>query len=367
MICRLKFFSLLLVLSVFVYACSKEHGQSKESRTAVVVPVTVSTAVQKDVPMQIHAIGNVEAYSTVSIKSQVEGQLVAVYFKEGQDVRKGELLFLIDPRPFEASLKQAEANLTRDTVQAENAEMDAQRYSELLKEELVSKQQYDKVSTNAEALKAIVKADNAALENAKLQLQYCYFHSPIDGRIGSILVNKGNMIKANDTTMAVINQISPIYVNFSVPEQELIRVKKYMSIAKLKVGVTIPGNEPYSATGELVFINNAVDIETGTIMLKAVFLNKDSVLWPGQFVDVKLILGIQHNAVVVPSQSIQTGQEGQYVFIVKPDLTVELRPVGTVIRIEQESTVEKGLQPGEVVVTDGQLRLAPGAKVEIKK
>lgn len=366
MIFRLRFFVLLLTLLVFVSACSGERGQSK-SRMNAPVPVTVSKAVQKDVPIQLHAIGNVEAYSTVSIKSQVEGQLVAVYFKEGQDVRKGDLLFLIDPRPFEVSLRQAEANLTRDTVQAENAEVDTQRYAELFKEELVSKQQYDKVRTNAEALKAVVKADNATLENAKLQLQYCYIRSAIDGRIGSILVNQGNMIKANDTIMAVINQISPIHVNFSVPEQELMRIKKHMSTGKLKTGVTIPDKEPYSATGELVFINNAVDIATGTIMLKAVFLNKDRVLWPGQFVDVRLTLGIQHDAVVIPSQAIQAGQEGQDVFVVKPDLTVELRPVVTGIRLEQESTVEKGIQPGEVVVTDGQLRLTPGAKVEIKK
>lgn len=360
---------LLLFCTVFLFltACQGRDSSSKKTKSAPAVPVSVSTAVQRDVPIELRAIGNVEAYSTVSLKSRVDGQLSAVYFQEGRDVKKGELLFLIDPRLFEEAVRQAEANLARDTVQAENAGIDAQRYDELFKEELVSKQQYDKVKTNHEALKAIVKADKAALENAKLQLQYCYLRSPIDGRIGSILVNQGNMIKANDTVMAVINQISPIYVSFSVPEQELTKIKKAMSAKKLKTEAIIQGSETYSAVGELTFINNAVDPATGTIMLKATFSNKDKMLWPGQFVNVSLTLGIQRNAVIIPHQAVQTGQEGQYVFVVRSDNTVELRPVVTGIRREQEITVEKGLQPGEVVVTDGQLRLIAGAKAEIKK
>lgn len=367
-----KFFSsaiLLLFCTVFLFltACHGKDSSSKKTKSTPAVPVSVSTAVQRDVPVELRAIGNVEAYSTVSLKSRVDGQLSAVYFQEGRDVKKGELLFLIDPRPFQEAVRQAEANLLRDTVQADNAGIDAQRYDELFKEELVSKQQYDKVKTNYEALKAIVKADRAALENAKLQLQYCYLRSPINGRIGSVLVNQGNMIKANDTVMAVINQISPIYVSFSVPEQELTRIKKAMSAKKLKTEAIIQGSETYSAIGELTFINNAVDPATGTIMLKATFSNKDKMLWPGQFVNVLLTLGTQHNAVIIPHQAVQTGQEGQYVFVVRSDNTVELRPVVTGIRRDQEIAVEKGLRPGEVVVTDGQLRLIAGAKVEIKK
>lgn len=351
---------------VWLTGCNK--GSSKnQPKQPPAVPVSVAAAVQKDIPVQIEAIGNVEAYSTVSLKSRVDGQLSAVYFQEGRDVKKGELLFLIDPRPFEEAVKQAEANLARDVVQADNAEMDAQRYAELFKEGLVSKQQYDKVRTNYEALKAVVKADKASLENARLQLQYCYLRSPINGRIGSILVHQGNMIKANDTVMAVINQISPIYVSFSVPEQELIRIKKAMSGKRLKTEAIIHGSETYSTSGELVFINNAVDPSTGTIMLKAVFPNKDKMLWPGQFVNVSLTVGIQRNAIVIPHQAVQTGQDGQHVFVVRSDNAVELRPVVTGMRYNQEIVIEKGLQPGEVVVTDGQLRLVSGAKVEIKK
>ncbi|BCB96748.1 RND transporter [Dissulfurispira thermophila] len=367
-----RFFSsaiILLFCTVFLFltACKGRDSFSKKSKSVPAVPVKVGTAVQKDVPVELRAIGNVEAYSTVSLKSRVDGQLSAVYFQEGRDVKKGELLFLIDPRPFEEAVRQVEANLVRDTVQAENAGIDVQRYDELFKEELVSKQQYDKVRTNYEALKAIVKADKAALENARLQLQYCYLRSPIDGRIGSILVHQGNMIRANDTVMAVINQISPIYVSFSVPEQELIRIKKAMSAKKLKTEAIIQGSETYSTLGELVFMNNAVDPSTGTIMLKAAFPNKDKMLWPGQFVNVSLTLGIQRNAIVIPHQAVQTGQEGQHVFIVRSDNTVELRPVVTGMRYNQEIVIEKGIQAGEVVVTDGQIRLVSGAKIEIKK
>lgn len=360
---------LLFFCTVFLFltSCQGRDSSSKKPESASAVPVSVSTAVQRDIPVELRAIGNVEAYSTVSLKSRVDGQLSNVYFQEGGDVKKGELLFLIDPRPFEEAVKQAEANLARDVVQADNAEMDVKRYEELFKEELVSKQQYDKVKTNYEALKAIVKADKAALENARLQLQYCYLRSPINGRIGSILVHQGNMIKANDTVMAIINQISPIYVSFSVPEQELIRLKKALSTKRLKTEAIVQGSETYSAIGDLTFINNAVDPSTGTIMLKAVFPNKDKMLWPGQFVNVVLTLGIQRNAIVIPHQAVQTGQEGQHVFVVRSNNTVEQRPVVTGISREQDIVVEKGIQPGEVVVTDGQLRLFTGAKVEIKK
>jgi len=331
------------------------------------VPVTVSTVIQKTVPIQLRAIGNVEAYSTVSVKSQIGGELIRIHFKEGQDVKKGDILFTIDPRPYEAALKQAEANLARDTAQLENARVDARRYGELVSKGYVAQQQYDQIQTNAAALEATVLADKAAVENAKLQLSYCFIHAPLNGRTGSLLSHQGDMIKANaDNPMVVINQIQPIYVTFSVPEQNLQEIKKYMAAGKLKVEAIVPGNEDSPAQGIVTFVDNTVDISTGTIKLKGTFENKEKRLWPGQFVNVVLTLTSQPDAVVVPSQAVQTGQQGLYVFVVKSDLTVESRPVVTGRNLDGEVVIEKGLAPGEQVVTDGQLRLVPGAKVEIK-
>jgi multidrug efflux system membrane fusion protein len=318
------------------------------------------------VPVQIHAIGNVEAYSTVSVKTQVAGELIGVYFKEGQEVKKGDLLFLIDPRPFEAALKQAEANLAKDVAQMKKAEVDARRYTDLFKKGVVSSQDYDQVRTNYETLKAIVKADEAAVRNAKLELEYCYIRSPIDGRIGRLMVNQGNIVKEKETVLVDINQTKPIYVGFSVPEQELPRIKRYMALEELRVQAIIPSDKDHPVTGKLSFINNEVDTKTGTILLKAVFPNQDETLWPGQFVNAVLTLTTQKNALVIPSSAVQMGQEGQYVFVVKPDLTVESRPVVVGDSLEQWVVVSKGLRPGERVVTEGQLSLAPGAKVEIK-
>ncbi len=329
-------------------------------------PVTVATVVQKDVPVQLRAIGNVEAYSTVSVKSRVAGQLVEVNFKEGQEVKKGELIFLIDPRSFQAALQQAQANLSKDIAQMKKAEADARRYADLFKRGIVSAQDYDQNRTNFEAMKATVKADEAAVENAKVQLGYCYIYSPIDGRIGKLMVNQGNMVKDNDTVLVVINQTKPIYVDFSVPQQELPEIKKYMAVEKLKVEAIIPSDRDHKAIGELTFVNNQVDTNTGTILLKGLFPNQDEALWPGQFVNVVLTLTTQPKAVVVPSAAVQTGQQGKYVFVVKPDLTVESRPVTLGNDLGREVVIAEGLKPGEMVVTEGQLRLAPGVKVEIK-
>jgi len=331
------------------------------------VPVTVSTVIQKTVPVQLRAIGNVEAYSTVSVKSQIGGELIRIHFKEGQDVKKGDILFTIDPRPYEAALKQAEANLARDTAQLENARVDARRYGELVSKGYVAQQQYDQIQTNAAALEATVLADKAAVENAKLQLSYCFIHFPIDGRTGSLLSHQGDMIKANaDNPMVVINQIQPIYVSFSIPEQHLQQIKRYMAEGKLKGEAIIPGDENSPVQGIVTFVDNTVDTSTGTIKLKGTFENKGKRLWPGQFVNVVLTLTTQPDAIVVPSQAVQTGQQGLYVFVVKSDLTVESRPVVTGRNLDGEVVIEKGLEPGEQVVTDGQLRLVPGAKVEIK-
>jgi membrane fusion protein, multidrug efflux system len=331
------------------------------------VPVTVSAVVQKTVPVQVRAIGNVQAYSTVAVKAQVGGELISVHFKEGQDVKRGEPLFVIDPRSFEAQLKQAEANLARDTVQLVNARKEVSRYTELFNGGFATQQQYDQIRTNAEALEAAVQADQAALENAKLQLEYSSIESPIDGRTGNLMVHEGNIVKANDTTpLVIINQISPIYVAFSVPEQDLPEIKKYMAVGKLKVETIIPKSEGSPPQGILTFMDNTVDSATGTIQLKATFPNRDRTLWPGQFVNVVLTITTQPNAVIIPTQAVQTGQKGQYVFVVRPDLTVESRSVVVSGTIEGETIIGMGLKTGETVVTDGQLRLFPGAKVEIK-
>jgi multidrug efflux system membrane fusion protein len=352
----------LLLLAVFSSACSKEKSGKP---TSAPLPVTVGTTIQKTVPVQLRAIGNVQAYSTVSVKSKVGGELVRVHFTEGQDVKKGELLFTIDPRPYEAALKQAEANLERDLARAKNAQEDARRYEFLIQKGVVARQQYEKFRTDADALEATVLADRAAVENAKIQLGYCSLYSPIEGRTGSVIVQQGNIIKAEDINLVVINQVIPIDVAFSVPEQFLPEIKKYMASGKIQVEALIPMNEERVERGVVTFIDNAVDISTGTIRLKGTFANREKRLWPGQFVNVVLTLTTEPNAIVVPSQAIQTGQEGQYVFVVKQDLTVESRPVVAGRTVNGETVVQKGLRADEKVVTDGQLRLYPGAKVEI--
>jgi multidrug efflux system membrane fusion protein len=384
--------SILVTALIFLCSCSE-----KKQNLVTALPVKVATAVQKTVPVQLRAIGNVQAYSTVSVKSRVNGQLMQVYFKEGQDVKNGEPLFLIDPRPFEAALKQAEANLERDIAQvnqaeanierdmaqAKNAQVEADRYKFLFEKGVVPRQQYDNLRTSAEAFEATVRADRAAkanaeaavvadraaVESAKLQLSYCSIRSPMEGRTGSLIVQEGNMIRDTDSPsiiMVVINQITPTYVSFSVPEQYLAEIKKYMSGGKLKVEAIIPNDEARPEEGFISFVDNTVDTATGTIRLKGTFANREKKLWPGQFVNVVLTLTTEPNAIVVPSQAIQTGQEGQYVFVVKSDLTVESRPVVAGRIVNSETVVQKGLNADEKVVTDGQLRLYPGARVEIK-
>jgi multidrug efflux system membrane fusion protein len=362
---RVTFVGILgfLLLAVLLSACSKEKSGKPNSAP---LPVTVSTAIQKTVPVQLRAIGNVQAYSTVTIKSKVGGELVHVHFTEGQDVKKGDLLFTIDPRPYEAALKQAEANLGRDLALAKNAQEDARRYEFLIQKGVVAQQQFEKFRTDSDALEATVLADRAAVENAKIQLGYCSIYSPIDGRTGSLIIQQGNIIKAEDINLVVINQIIPIYVAFSIPEQFLPEIKKYMASGKLQVEATVPMNEERPGKGVITFIDNTVDSNTGTIRLKGTFTNHERKLWPGQFVNVVLTLTTEPNAIVVPSQAVQTGQEGQYVFVVKQDLTVESRPVVVGRTVDGETVVQKGLNANEKVITDGQLRLYPGAQVEIK-
>lgn len=353
--------ALLALLLLMLPACSK--GKQGGPRS---VPVLAGTAEVRDVPVQIKAIGTVEAYISVVVKSQVSGEIADVFFREGQDVRKGSKLFRIDPRPFAAALRQAEATLARDQAQAKNAELDAQRYASLVERGFVSNQEYDRVRTSYEALAATVKADEAAVENARLQLGYTSIVSPINGRTGSIQVKKGNVVKANDVTLVTINQIMPIYVAFAVPEQELAAVKKYHAAGGLKVEASDPQGGMKSVVGTLSFIDNTVNTSTGTIMLKATFPNRDHVLWPGQFVDIVLTLTTERDRVTVPASAIQTGQQGPYVFVVKEDGTAEMKTVTTGRDVDGWTVIEQGVQSGERVVTDGQLRLTPGAKVEIK-
>jgi len=354
---------LFLLIGFLLPACSGD----KKPPPRPAVPVLVATVTEKTVPVELKVIGNVEAYSTVSIKSRLSGQLVQVNFKEGQDVKQGDLLFVIDPRPYEAALKQVEANLARDKALATKAQADARRYAELIRKQFVSQQDYDQAKATAESLSATVNADEVAVQNAKLNLSYCYIKAPITGRTGSLIAHMGNQIKADaDTAMLVINQIQPIYVSFAIPEQHLAAVRKFMAAETIKVAAVIAGQENNPEMGVLSFIDNTVDKTTGTILCKATFTNEAKRLWPGLFVNVVVQLSTQPNAILVSSQAVQTSQAGQIVFVVKPDLTVEIRPVEVGRPIDGEVIITKGLTPGERVVTDGQLRLVPGAKVEIK-
>ena len=328
----------------------------------------MATAAQQDVPFRLQVIGNAEAFATVAVKARVDGQIVEVGFREGQAIRQGQMLFKIDPRPFEATLKQAEANHLRDTAQRDLTRSQERRYQELLQKNFVSKEAYAQIRTNADAADAVAQASRAAVENARLQLEYCTIRSPIDGYPGKIQIQKGNLVKANDTNaLVVLNQVHPIYVNFAVPEQHLSAIRALMSRGSLAVEAGAPTDDKPKASGRLMFVDNAVDMSTGTIKLRAQFPNKDAALWPGQFVAVSLKLYDQKGAIVIPTQSVQTGPEGQHVFVVKPDMSVEVRRI-TVDRTDGDHTlVSKGLSQGEQVVTRGQLRLAPGTKVEIRK
>lgn len=337
------------------------------------VPVLAATVEQKNVPVRVHAIGTVEAYSTVSVKTQITGELTGVFFKEGDDVRKGQLIFTLDKRPLEAELNRAQSNLAKDEAAAANARLQQHRYEALVKAGVVSKEQYDQLESSAQASDAAVAADKAAVENAKVQLIYCSVYSPINGRTGNLIVHQGNMIKANDVLALVnINQVEPIYVSFTVPQQYLSEVKQYARGGDLPVEVVIPGVTGNDARGpvrgKLSFIDNQVDSTTGTIRLKGIFVNGDRRLWPGQFVDTYLTLKTQANAVVIPSQAVQNGQQGTFVFVIKDDNTVEARTITTSDAQQAgEVIVQKGLSAGERIVTDGQLRLVPGSKVQVKQ
>lgn len=355
--------ALLAAALLAAAGCSRSTTASLE---APAIPVTVATVEQKTVPVEVRAIGTVEAYSTVAVKAQVAAELTAVHFQEGQDVRAGDLLFSLDRRPFEAALRQAEANLARDIAQAEQAHAQARRYVQLRQEGVAAQAQTEQFEAEAQALDAAVKADQAAVERARLNLEYCTIHSPLDGRTGRLMVHVGNLVKASDDpALVVINQITPIYASFALPEQYLGDVKKYMAAGTLKVEATGRDQPGRPERGRVSFVDNTVDTATGTIRLKGVFPNAEKRLWPGQFVDVVLTLTETPNAIVVPAQALQDSQTGPFVYVVEADGTVDSRPVKRGQTVAGLTIIEQGLQAGEIVVTDGQLRLIPGAKVKI--
>ncbi|MEH2141931.1 efflux RND transporter periplasmic adaptor subunit [Nostoc sp.] len=418
----------MLSLAYLCSACNASEAESskKEAGKKRAVPVVVATAIQKTIPIQLSATGTVEAYSTVSVKSQVGGQLTGVYFQQGQNVKKGDLLFKIDSRPLQAALmqanaakakdlaqvkqaqanvlksiaqvNQAKANVVKDKAQATNADVQAQRYTSLLKQGAISKEQAQQYQTTAEAQQATVKADQggvanaqaavaaaqadvqnalaavasdeAAIDNAKVQLSYSSIYAPIAGRTGSLKLTQGNLVKANaanaDDSLITISQIRPIYVNFSIPQRLLPDIKKYSANGKLEVDALPPKDAGHPVRGELTFVDSGVNTQTGTIQLKGTFANADERLFPGQFVNVVLKLSEEPNAITIPSQAVQSGQQGQFVYVVKPDKTAEMRPITVGDTVKNETVITQGLKSGEQVVTDGQFNLVAGATVQVK-
>lgn len=348
------------VLLVFLCGCT---ASKKKPKPKPLVPVMVAQAVQKTVPVQIKGIGTIEAVSTVAVKAQVSGQISRIHLPEGSEVRQGDLLVSIDPEPFRAALRQAEAALARSQAQARFAADQARRYEGLLKEGIVTHDQYDQLRSNAESLSASVAADRAAVANAGIQLGYCSIRSPITGRTGAVALHAGNLVKANDLTILTVNQISPINVTFNLPEKRLAELKRAMAGGQLKVEALIPQQPGVVETGTISFLDNAVNPATGTIKLKGLFANKARRLWPGQFADLVLTLASRQNAVVAPASVVQNGQQGEYVYVVSKDQKAELRQVVTAPATEGELVIEKGVAAGETVVIDGQLRLTPGAVV----
>ena len=361
-----RFISIISVIVVsiplmFLNGCGKET-----KRAGGAAPVTVAPVMERDVPVELRTFGTVTPLSTVDIKSQASGILTTVHFKEGQDVKKGDMLFTTDPQPYQAALRQAEASKAKAEVECINATNEVARQEALLQKGFVSQGDYDAIKTAGASAAAAMHVAEAALESARIEAEYCFIKSPIDGRTGNLMVHEGNLVKPDDVTLVTVNQIKPIQVEFAVPQQNLPEIIRRMGEGELDVRAAIKGEENSPELGKLIFIDNAIDPSTGTVRLKATFANAEQRLWPGQFVSVTLVLTIQRAAIVVPSCAVQTGQKGTYVFVLKPDMTVESRPV-SVARIQgEDSVISDGLKPGEQVVTDGQMRLKPGAAVEIK-
>jgi len=357
----------LLILLLLLAGCSGKEPNAKRRHAGAPAPVVVAPVVRKTVPERLRAIGTVDAYATVKVKSRVDGEITQVHFTEGQAVRAGQRLFTIDRRPFQALRDQARANLRRDRAMLDNARAQARRYAELAAKHFVSREMYAQYRTNAATAAAAVQGDHAAVENAKLQLAYCTIRSPIDGVTGALQVQAGNLVKANDTgPLVVIKQVRPIDVAFAVPSQNLSRIRRFMAHGPLALEALPAGHRAVRAHGVLTFVDNAVNTATGTILLKGVFANRGLALWPGQFIRITLILSQEKNALVVPSQAVQQGPAGAYVFVVRPRHTVEQRRVATGRTVDGETVIRDGLKQGEQVVIDGQLRLTDGARIQLK-
>jgi multidrug efflux system membrane fusion protein len=331
------------------------------------VPVTIAPVINKSMPIEISVIGAAEPFSNVAIRSQITGQLEKVNFTEGDDVQQGQVLFTLDRRPLELALREAQANLDRDVARAENAALMTKRYEDLAKRGIAPREQLDTSRADTNALNATVSADKAAVESATVQLDYATIKAPISGRTGALMVHEGNLVRANDQTpLVTINQIMPISVSFAIPEARLAELKRYMSGGTLDVKATPPNDNGPGARGKIAFVDNAVDEQTGTIRIKGTFPNTDRRLWPGQFVNVVVTLTTDPKAIVVPSVAVQTGQQGTYVFVVKPDQTVDMRSVRVDRTSVAETVIAEGVQPGDTVVTDGHLRLVPGSRISVK-
>lgn len=366
--------SLVASTAFLTLGCSAGEAQPQQAAGGgrgggqqAAVPVTTASVVQKSMPVEIKVIGTTEPYSTVAVHSQITGELTSVNFKEGDDVKKGQVIFTLDRRPLEAAVDQAQANLAKDQAQATNARAQAARYQDLLKRGIATHEQSDQMISNAAALDATVAADRAALESAKVQLAYATITAPLSGRTGALMVHAGNLVRAADTLpLVVINQVAPIYVSFGVPEAQLPELKRYMTRERLGVQAVPPNDQEAPSTGVISFVDNTVDPTTGTIKIKGTFPNQDHRLWPGQFVNVVVRLTTQANAVVVPAAAVQTGQQGSYVFVVKDDKTVDMRTVQVERVANSEAVIKDGLKTGETIVTDGQLLLVPGSRISVK-
>jgi multidrug efflux system membrane fusion protein len=354
--------SSLASLAVLLLALGCSRGRAGG---ATRVPVTVARAEQRAVPYEITATGTVEPRQTASVQSQVTGVLTDVRFREGDDVEAGQVLFQIDPRPFQAALEQTQAILARDIAQATNAQLEAGRYAELVKQDYVTKQDYDEKRATADALTATVRADSAAVANAELNRGWATVRAPISGRTGRLLVRPGNLVRANTDPLVVINQLHPILVRFAVPGQSLAEIQRYRQ-NRLPVLVSPSKQDTAFSTGVLTFVDNNVDTTTGTVLLKAEFANRENALWPGEFLNVRLQLYVEEKALVVPSQAVMTGQQGTYLFVVNQDGTAQAQPVTVERTSGAYALLSQGVKSGDQVVTDGQLRIVSGAPVEVK-
>jgi multidrug efflux system membrane fusion protein len=351
-----------LMVALAAGACKDQEVASKPTE----VPVTVAQAVSKTVPLGLEAVGTVEAYNSVTILSRVPGEVLEIHYREGQDIEKGAPLITIDPAPYQQKLREAEAHLTRDKASLDFKKAEADRHNSLVGEGAVSRSNYDRARTEATALDETIRADEAEVQQARLDLSYCYITAPIRGRTGRYLVREGALVEANETQLVVVNQIRPIYVRFSIPEKHLPDVRQYLSEGSVSVTAQPAGSSAGARVGAVTFVDNAVDTNSGMIMLKAEFPNEDAFLWPGQFVTVQMVLTLQKDAIVVPAQAVLMGQKGRYVFVVGPDLTVQMRMVTSDQSVGGETVIASGLSAGETVVTDGQNRLRNGSKVNTK-